>query len=103
MSLSFSPSSEYLLVGVRSSKIFGCFFKISKNRTTNEICPPIWINKPIWINSDDSNEKNDDQIVMLKRSISNRDVISYLKWSARSGDGVIIGYKTYQLRCLVRR
>lgn len=45
----------------------------------------------------------DDQIVMLKRSLSNPDVISYLKWSARSGDGVIIGYKTYQLRCLVRR
>lgn len=97
MSLSFSPSSEYLLVGVRSSKIFGCFLKISKNRTTNQISPPI------WINSVDSNENNDDQIVMLKRSLSNPDVISYLKWSARSGDGVIIGYKTYQLRCLVRR
>lgn len=43
-----------------------------------------------------------DEIVMLKRSLSNPDVISYLKWSARSGDGVIIGYKTYQLRCIVR-
>ncbi|XP_055312605.1 uncharacterized protein LOC129574540 [Sitodiplosis mosellana] len=98
MSLSFSPSSEYLLVGVRSSKIFGCFLKIAKNRKTNKISPPIWIH-----NSVDSIENNDDQIAMLKRSLSNPDVISYLKWSARSGDGVIIGYKTYQLRCLVRR
>lgn len=48
-------------------------------------------------------EEDDDEIVMLKRSLSNPDVISYLKWSARSGDGVIIGYKTYQLRCLVRQ
>lgn len=44
MSLSFSPSSLYLLVGVRSSKIFGCFLKIIKNRRRNKISPPICIN-----------------------------------------------------------
>lgn len=38
---------------------------------------------------------------MLNQSLSNPDMISYLKWSAREGDGAIIGYKTYQLRCLV--
>ncbi|XP_031629045.1 uncharacterized protein LOC116344586 [Contarinia nasturtii] len=102
MSLSFSPSSEYLLVGVRSSEIFGCFLKIIKNRTQNRFSPPV------CIKSVDQEVKRElfsggDAIVMLKRSLSNPDVISYLKWSARSGDGVIIGYKTYQLRCLVRR
>lgn len=43
-----------------------------------------------------------DNVVMLKRSPNSADVISYLKWSARPGDGIIIGYKTYQLRCLIR-
>lgn len=58
MSLSFSPSSEYLLVGVRSSKIFGCFLKIAKNRTQNRIglSPPIWINSVD--NSDDPDNLN---------------------------------------------
>lgn len=56
MSLSFSPSSEYLLVGVRSSKIFGCFLKISKNRTQNRI----GLGPPIWINSVDNNDNPDD-------------------------------------------
>lgn len=127
MSLSFSPSSEYLLVGVRSSKIFGCFLKISKHRRSNKIqySPPQWINSvdnsglndpsnagwlifelyPQTVEKKQCNNHlaGDDKIVMLKRSLSNPDVISYLKWSARSGDGVIIGYKSYQLRCLVRR
>lgn len=55
MSLSFSPSSEYLLVGVRSSKIFGCFLKISKNRRPNntENGPPQWINTVDDSESDD--------------------------------------------------
>lgn len=55
MSLSFSPSSEYLLVGVRSSKIFGCFLKISKKRTQNRI----GYGPPIWINSVDNNDNPD--------------------------------------------
>lgn len=48
MSLSFSPSSEYLLVGVRSSNIYGCFLKVQKsndapgNLITN-IPTPKWI------------------------------------------------------------
>lgn len=52
MSLSFSPSSEYLLVGVRSSKIFGCFLKITKSRTPNKT----QFNPPQWINSIDNSE-----------------------------------------------
>lgn len=45
MSLSFSPSSEYLLVGVRSDKVFGCFLKISKKLASNrtECSTPTWI------------------------------------------------------------
>lgn len=55
MSLSFSPSSEYLLVGVRSSKVFGCFFKISKNLASKRTeC-----SKPQWINTVDENEKEE--------------------------------------------
>lgn len=132
MSLSFSPSSEYLLVGVRSTEIFGCFLKIPKNRSHTETAfnqtHPKWIHSADNAGDDDgdidlidesnrnifcdtiatdnhkkvNNAMENDEIVMLKRSLSNPDVISYLKWSARSGDGIIIGYKTYQLRCLVR-
>lgn len=130
MSLSFSPSSEYLLVGVRSNEIFGCFLKIPKNRSQAQIAfnrtHPKWIhsardsfdddssdnfNRKLFNDGDDdevhsnadmNSEQDSSDIVMLKRSLSNPDVISYLKWSARSGDGIIIGYKTYQLRCLVR-
>lgn len=56
MSLSFSPSSEYLLVGVRSSKIFGCFLKISKNYRPNRI----EYSPPQWINTVDDSENGDD-------------------------------------------
>lgn len=54
MSLSFSPSSEYLLVGVRSSKIFGCFLKISQSRDISNNSQP----QPKWIHSveDDGKE-----------------------------------------------
>lgn len=84
MSLSFSPSLDYLLVGIRSSEIFGYF---------------LWLHS----NSDQQQQQPQQQIVMLRRNPQNEDVISYLKWSARPGDGIIIGYKTYQLRCLIRR
>lgn len=99
MSLSFSPSLEYLLVGVRSSEIFGYFLKIHNN--SNQRMPHIdrqISNSHVTIPSNEN-----DQIVLLKRSPNNNDVISYLKWSARSGDGIIIGHKTYQLRCLIRK
>lgn len=62
MSLSFSPSSEYLLVGVRSSKIFGCFLKLSKNNrpTRTEYSPPK------LINTVDDIKKGKDHLVLGK-------------------------------------
>lgn len=96
MSLSFSPSLEYLLVGIRSSEIFGYFLKVHKNADCIHLITQ-FENQPTTIND----EKDD--VVMLKQSPNSADVISYLKWSARPGDGIIIGYKTYQLRCLSRR
>lgn len=50
MSLSFSPSSKYLLVGVRSSEIFGCFLKVKMNDARDQriLNSP----KPKWIISD---------------------------------------------------
>lgn len=90
MSLSFSPSLDYLLVGIRSSEIFGYFLWLQSNNYEIE-------------NNDQLQQEHQQQIVMLRRNPHNEDVISYLKWSARPGDGIIIGYKTYQLRCLIRR
>lgn len=90
MSLSFSPSLDYLLVGIRSSEIFGYFLWLHSNNYEIQ-------------NSDQLQQQPQQQIVMLRRNPQNEDVISYLKWSARPGDGIIIGYKTYQLRCLIRR
>lgn len=84
MSLSFSPSLEYLLVGTRSNNVSGYFLNIQSNRKGRA-------------------SFDDDQVVMLQGNPENSDGISYVKWSARPGDGIIIGYKTYQLRCLVRR
>lgn len=81
MSLSFSPSLDYLLVGVRSNEIFGYFLKLQSP----------------------ASEPPERRTVLLLNNLNNDDVISYLKWSARPGDGIIIGYKTYQLRCLIRR
>lgn len=81
MSLSFSPSLDYLLVGIRSSDFFGYFLSLPK---------------------DQQNQQTNEQIVMLKRGPEHDDVISYLKWAARPGDGIIIGYKTYHLRCLIQ-
>lgn len=97
MSLSFSPSSQYLLVGVRSDDIFGCFLKIDCKRNVRQN-----IQNCVRRNSDDGPDE-DATAIILNRSPDNSDVISYMKWSARSGDGIIIGYKTYQLRCLIRR
>lgn len=91
MSLSFSPSLDYLLVGIRSNEIFGYFLKIRKNETNRNDLLAL------------SNDSHNDGVVTLKRCPQSADVISYLKWSARPGDGIIIGYKTYQLRCLTRR
>lgn len=88
MSLSFSPSLDYLLVGIRSSEIFGYFLKVHKNTDCVHL---------------DARHEGNDEVVMLRQSPNSADVISYLKWSARPGDGIIIGYKTYQLRCLSRR
>lgn len=102
MSLSFSPSLEYLLVGIRSSEIFGYFLRIHKNSKTHfnqhqaHHCNTT--RSDALIHKDKS-----DNVVLLRRSTSNTDDISYLKWSARPGDGIIIGYKTYQLRCLIRQ
>lgn len=84
MSLSFSPSLEYLLVGTRSKDVSGYFLNIQNSRRGR-------------------NPLDDEQVVMLQGNPENSDGISYVKWSARPGDGIIIGYKTYQLRCLVRR
>lgn len=56
MSLSFSPSSKYLLVGVRSSEIFGCFLKVKMNDARDQriLNSP----KPKWIISDQGIERN---------------------------------------------
>lgn len=103
MSLSFSPSLEYLLVGIRSSEIFGFFLKIHKN--SDQMHLTVRSSQQCGDRSAGTQTETDtgDNVVMLKRSPNSADVISYLKWSARPGDGIIIGYKTYQLRCLIRQ
>lgn len=96
MSLSFSPSLDYLLVGIRSSEIFGYFLKVRKSfECIHAVARTEARNDPMG--------NHNDEVVTLKQSPNSSDVISYLKWSARPGDGIIIGYKTYQLRCLIRR
>lgn len=102
MSLSFSPSLEYLLVGIRSSEIFGYFLKIHKN---SDMHLTVRSSQQCGDRSTGVQTETDtgDNVVMLKRSPNNTDDISYLKWSARPGDGIIIGYRTYQLRCLIRQ
>lgn len=103
MSLSFSPSLEYLLVGIRSSELFGYFLKIHKNSDAMHLT--VRSSQQCGDRSTGGQTERDsgDNVVMLIRSPNNTDDISYLKWSARPGDGIIIGYKTYQLRCLIRQ
>lgn len=106
MSLSFSPSLEYLLVGIRakdSSEIFGYFLKIHKN--SDQMHLTVRSSQQCGDRSTDAytDADNGENVVMLKRSPNSTDDISCLKWSARPGDGIIIGYRTYQLRCLIRQ
>lgn len=63
MSLSFSPSSEYLLVGVRSSKIFGCFLKISPTKEISHSSQP----QPKWIHSveDGGNDSHSGKLKII--------------------------------------
>ncbi|KAJ6638400.1 Activating molecule in BECN1-regulated autophagy protein 1B [Pseudolycoriella hygida] len=72
MSVSLSPSLQYILVGVRSDRVYGYFLQISqqqKEMTKFELC---------------DNDCSDS--------------ISYLKWMSRPGDGIIIGYNSFYLR-----
>lgn len=74
MSVSMSPSMEYILVGVRCDRVYGYFLQISqkhKEMTKFELY---------------DNDCNDS--------------ISYLKWMSRPGDGIIIGYNSFYLRCI---
>lgn len=54
MSLSFAPSSAFLLAGIRSSRIFGCFLRINMNedlKGIRENVETMRLPTPIWIDS----------------------------------------------------
>lgn len=68
-----SPSFQYILVGVRSDRVYGYFLQISQKHKE--------IMTKFELYDNDSN-----------------DSISFLKWMSRPGDGIIIGYNSFHLR-----
>ncbi|KAG4079102.1 hypothetical protein HA402_001073 [Bradysia odoriphaga] len=72
MSVSMSPSMEYILVGVRSDRVYGYFLQIS--------------------------QKQKEMTKFELHDTDSSDSISYLKWMSRPGDGIIIGYNSFYLR-----
>lgn len=63
---------KYILVGVRSDRVYGYFLQISQK------------------------EKEMTKFELYDNDCS--DAISYLKWMSRPGDGIIIGYNSFHLR-----
>lgn len=88
MSVSVSPSLQYVLVGLRSDRMFGYFLRIGDGK---EI---------VVTDSSDSGSNNSSLTHFVLFDKHSEDSISCLKWMARPGDGAIIGYRSFHLRCI---
>lgn len=86
MTVSISPSRQYLLVGLRSDRIFAYFLRIGNEYG---ICET----------EDDTGELG-ALTHLVRFDKQSDDSISVLKWMARPGDGAIIGYRSFQLHCI---
>lgn len=97
LSLSISPSTRYLLIGIRSKHFFAHVLSMDKGEFFNKF---FIINSLFNMNIYIFSEK-DMKIIHSLPNIPCSDCnINCLKWSMTASDGIIIGYKLYQLRYL---
>lgn len=87
MTVSISPSRQYLLVGLRSDRIFAYFLRIGNEYGNCDA-------------EDDDSGGLGALTHLVRFDKQSDDSISVLKWMARPGDGAIIGYRSFQLHCI---
>lgn len=95
ISLSISPSSKHILVGVRSKDVFSIILSFEKGS---------YYNYNVIINSIKINSFTDDKMMKSIQSLSDntqdKTQINCLKWAIKPGAGIMIGYTFYPLRYL---